>query len=418
MKRILVKGPALTQSGYGEHTRFILRSLRSRPDLFDVYFLNIKWGETSWLWEDNEERQWMDFILGKTMQFINNGGTFDISMQVTIPNEWEPLAPVNIGVTAGIESTKISPKWVEKSLIMDKIIVVSNHAKFGFDNTEYPATNNQTGEEFQAKTTCPVEVIGYPVKDLEAADIKLDLKHDFNFLTVGTWIIRKNLENTIKWFVEEFFDQEVGLVVKTSLAKNSVRDRIVTELRLKELLKDYTDRKCQIYLLHGELSETEMTALYQHEKIKSIVSLSHGEGFGLPLFEAAYNSLPVVSPEWGGQCDFLCMPTKTKSGKFKIRPMFSTVSCDIKPIQEQAYWAGVLEKDSHWCYPIEWNYKKTLRDVKKNYGKHKSNAKKLQKWVLKEFEESIQYQKICDLVYKPTQEETEWNETLSQIQMV
>ena len=163
MKKVIVKGPALSQSGYGEHTRFVLRSLRSRPDLFDVYFININWGQTSWISEDSEERRWLDFLLGKTIQYAQQGGKFDISLQVTVPNEFEPMASINIGVTAGVETTKIAPQWVEKSMNMDKIIVVSEHAKYGFDKTEYPAHNNETDEDFIAKVICPVEVVGYPV---------------------------------------------------------------------------------------------------------------------------------------------------------------------------------------------------------------------------------------------------------------
>ena len=136
MKKIVVKGPALSQSGYGEHTRFILRALRSKPEIFDIYLININWGQTGWLWEDTEERRWIDFLLNKTIHFGQQQGTFDLSLQVTIPNEWEHLAPVNIGVTAGIETTKIAPVWVEKSMQMDKIIVTTQHAKYGFENTE------------------------------------------------------------------------------------------------------------------------------------------------------------------------------------------------------------------------------------------------------------------------------------------
>ena len=40
MKTVLVKGPALSHSGYGEHTRFILRSLKSKPEAFDVFLIN------------------------------------------------------------------------------------------------------------------------------------------------------------------------------------------------------------------------------------------------------------------------------------------------------------------------------------------------------------------------------------------
>ena len=242
MKTVLVKGPALSHSGYGEHTRFILRSLKSKPEAFDVFLINTNWGATSWISDVNEEREWIDSLLSKTMHYTQAGGRFNISIQVTIPQEWEKLADYNIGATAGTETTKISPLWMQHSMEMDKIIVISEHAKYAFENTSYQATNNSTGEEFVAKVNCPIEVVNYPVKKVDQEKINLDLKYDFNFLTVGTWIVRKNLENTIKWFVEEFKDEEVGLIVKTSLAKNSIRDRRATEHRLKDMLKPYENQ--------------------------------------------------------------------------------------------------------------------------------------------------------------------------------
>ena len=418
MKKILVKGPALSHSGYGEHTRFVLRSLRNRPDLFDVYLININWGQTSWIANIDEERDWIDYLLNKTINYANSGGTFDISIQVTIPSEWDQLAPINIGATAGTETTKISPQWIEKSMMMDKIITISEHAKYAFENTAYPAVNNATGEEFNARVTCPLEVVGYPVKPVEQTNLNLDLKYYFNFLFVGTWIVRKNLEKTVKWFVEEFYDQEVGLILKTSKAKNSIRDRIHTENQLRTLLSEYEDRKCQIYLLHGDMTESEMKGLYNHPNVKALVSFSHGEGYGLPLFEAAYNGLPIIAPNWGGQVDFLNAPVKDKKGKTSFKPLFETVAFDVKPIQPEAVWEGVLIKDSMWCFPKEWNCKKSMRSVYKNYGAAKSRASKLQKWVLENFEEKLMYEKFSNLVWKPSEEEKEWNSLLDEIQVI
>jgi glycosyltransferase involved in cell wall biosynthesis len=418
MKKILVKGPALSHSGYGEHTRFILRSLRTQPSVFDIYLININWGSTSWISDANEEREWLDSLLGKTIQYTQSGGQFDMSIQVTIPQEWEIIAPYNIGATAGTETTKISPLWLEKSMMMDKIITISEHAKYGFENTSYPAVNNKTGEEFEAKVTCPIEVIGYPVKNVKQSNIELHLEHDFNFLTVGTFIERKNLENTIKWFVEEFYDKEVGLVVKTSMAKNSRKDRFITQNKLKSILQEYEDRTCKVYLLHGDLTEEEMTGLYNHPSIKALVSISHGEGYGLPLFEASYNALPIVATNWGGQVDFLNGPVKDKKGKTTFKPLFETVAYDIKPIQDTAIWENILIKESMWCFAKEWNYKKSLRSIFKNYGGAKSKAVKLQKWVLENFKEEDLQQKFCDHVYKPSKEEQEWGSMMNEIQMI
>ena len=138
-KKIIIKGPALSQTGYGEQTRFALRALRSRPDLFDLYLLNLEWGKSNHIIEDNEEHSWLVKLLQKTGHYVqssNGSPQFDISLQVTIPNEFEKMAPVNVGYTAGIESTKVSPQWLQKTNeIMDRLIVISNHAKHTFSNT-------------------------------------------------------------------------------------------------------------------------------------------------------------------------------------------------------------------------------------------------------------------------------------------
>ena len=128
-KRILVKAPALSRSGYGEQTRFAMRALRSVEDKLDIYLINIPWGHTGFITTDNEERHWLDSLLHKTILHTQEGGTFDLSLQVTIPNEWERIAPIDIGYTAGIETTKVAPHWIEKGNTVEKIIVVSNHAK-------------------------------------------------------------------------------------------------------------------------------------------------------------------------------------------------------------------------------------------------------------------------------------------------
>ena len=71
MKKVLLRAPILTQSGYGHHARTVLRALRTREDLFDVYLHAINWGTTSWMWEDSDERRWIDSRLEKTMNYVN-----------------------------------------------------------------------------------------------------------------------------------------------------------------------------------------------------------------------------------------------------------------------------------------------------------------------------------------------------------
>ena len=66
MAKIIVRGPALSQSGYGEHCRSVLAALKETDH--DIYLINVGWGETGWVYEDTEERRWIDSLIIKTAQ--------------------------------------------------------------------------------------------------------------------------------------------------------------------------------------------------------------------------------------------------------------------------------------------------------------------------------------------------------------
>ena len=406
IKRVLVRGPALTQSGYGEHTRFLLRSLRKNPDKFDVYLVALGWGQTGWLSEDTEERRWIDEIILKTHHYAQSGGQFDMSVQVSIPNEWERIAPYNVGVTAGIETTKVSPVWLERCNLMDKVITISEHSKQVLQDTVYQGVNRETKQPMTLKCDVPVEIVHYPVKDEKPDNLGIKLKYNFNYLMVSQWGPRKNIENAVKWWVEENYDEEVGLIIKTSLKNNSIMDK-----NLKGIIGSFLpeDSKCKIYLLHGDLTEPQMQSLYTHKKVKVLVNLSHGEGFGLPIFDAACHGMPVIAPGWSGHCDFLYMPQK--DGKSKA--MFADVNYDIAPVQDFAVWDGVIQKDSMWCYPQEGHYKMRLRQVRRNYDSWKKKAKTLRGWVRKEFDTSKQHQLFADSVYGEVVDVQSWLDELN-----
>lgn len=393
-KKILLRAPLLTRSGYGEQARFALRSLRAHEDEFDIFIQPLEWGKTSWINDLNEERDWIDQTIEKSIFYIQQGGKFDYSLQVTVPNEFEKIADINIGYTAGIETTKVAPQWLEKSNLMDRLIVVSNHSKEVFEKTVYTAVNQATKEEVPYTLQTPIDVVNYPVKKYDnLPELELELEYDFNFLCISQMGPRKNLPNLIKWFVKEFKDDEVGLVIKTNIMKNSLIDRLATEDKIKKVIASETkDKKCKIYLLHGDMTDEEIHSLYLHGKIKSFVSLTHGEGFGLPLFEAAYSGIPVVVPGWSGHCDFLFDEDK--------KAHFYNVSFDIQPIQEDAVWDGVVQKDSMWSFAREDSARNQMRKCYEDVLAGNITACEYAVELSERFEESKLYDQFAESVLK------------------
>ena len=300
MKTVLFRAPVLTQSGYGQHARQLVRWLLSHDDL-DVKFAALPWGDTPFILDRNA----LDGLVGRIMdRSVRLDHHADVTVQLQLPNEWDPsLAPVNVGVTAGVETDRCNPEWVAACNRMTTVIVPSQHAKTCLTSS--------------GTVTAPLHVIPEAYSDACAEQSLPDLPSfstPFNFLVFGQLTgtnpesDRKNIFYTIKWLCEAFKDDpDVGIVVKTNVGKNSLIDRNIT----RGLITSVTNEcRCgstcpRVHLIHGDMTEREVAALYRHPQIKALVTLTRGEGFGLPVLEAAASGLPVVATGWSGHLDFL-----------------------------------------------------------------------------------------------------------------
>jgi glycosyltransferase involved in cell wall biosynthesis len=388
--RILLEAPILTESGYGVHSRLIYDSLKDKG--YQIYTSVLNWGNTSWDTGYLEENPDLKESILRYGQFAeaskqnNNLPQFDIQIRVGIANEFEKKAQYSVLVTAGIETDRVSAEWLMRTHRgIDKIIVPSNHAKLSFIHTSYEVFNKANQQKTVLECACPVEVIPYPVVEHEKVDLNLNVDTNFNFLTIALLGPRKNIENSVSWFLEEFKDNpDVGLIIKTARAKNSLLDRDYTRKLLKAIRSRYKKSKCKLYLLHGSLTSDEIHSLIQHESVKAYYSTTHGEGYGLPIFEAAYSGVPVVATDWSAHVEFLTAPYK-ENGKTKDKKLFAKIDYDIGEVPKSAIWEPLIIEGSRWAYPKEASVKQQMRKMYKNYGMYKKWALSLQAHILENY---------------------------------
>ena len=317
---LVFQAPIFTRSGYGDHSRDILRSL-FKMEKYDVKIVPMRWGNTP---QDQADptSEFGQKMLSSVVTKLDRKP--DIFMQMSVANEFEPKGNFNIGITAGVETTILPKEFIDGSNKMDLVIVPSQFTKKLMLGTVYQEKNQQTGQIVkEVRITKPVEVLfegvdldrylNFPKSDMDVLD---GIKTDFNFLFVGHWLKghlgqdRKDIGMMIKTFCTVFKflpkDKRPGLILKTSHAGFSVIDRENIREKVDNILKDIDESDIPpIYILHGDLSDSEMGELYHHPKVKAMVSFTKGEGYGRPLAEFALSGKPLIVSRWSGQVDFL-----------------------------------------------------------------------------------------------------------------
>jgi len=423
--KVLLEAPILTQSGYGEHSRLVFEALKSIEGI-EIYINPLNWGNTSWASSVSdgmlEEINFRIKELIKVVEQSRASGqnpSFDAQIHVGIPSEFEKKAPYSVCVTAGIETDRVSPEWLIRTHKgIDRLVVPSEHAKLGFTQTSYEIINNQTGTQTVVECNSPVEVVPYPVKSSCTKDIGFTTSTEFNFLSVALLGPRKNIESMIKWFVEEFKEENVGLVLKTGQSKGGPIDKERTSTHLKNVLSPYGDRKCKVYLLHGDLEEDEVHSLYLRDDIHAYISTTHGEGYGLPIFEAAYSGLPIIATDWSAHTEFLTAPYK-EAGKTKDKKLFAKVNYKLGPIPKNVVWKDILVEGSNWAFPEEKSFKDQMRKVYKDYGMYKKWAQALKSNILETHKKEKILNKMAEaLIPVESRPDTDWLNALSEIEVL
>jgi glycosyltransferase involved in cell wall biosynthesis len=384
---IVVQGPITTRSGYGNHTRDLVTSL-IKANKYDIQIVALPWGSTpqNALEPGNPDHE----AIMQRIARQNITRQPDVFIQVSVPNEFG-LAPdgktamkigkYNIGVTAGIETTQVSHEFLSGCNRMDLIITTSEHSKKGFIDTVFDRIDEKTKQKTgELKLETPIEVL------FEGADLNVykkttdihptvikelsEIKNPFCYLFVGHWLKghmgqdRKDIGMMIKVFCEAFKDKAArnrpALILKTSNATFSIIDRDQITDKIQQIIKPYGHRIPEIYLLHGDLTDAEMNSLYNHPKVKAMVSFTKGEGFGRPLLEFSLTGKPVIASNWSGHTDFL-----------KHSVMLEGELTDIHKSAADKF----LLEGTKW-FTVNYNYAAgAIRDVMKNYKNYLIQSK-------------------------------------------
>jgi len=403
---ILVTAPVETRSGYGNHARDICRSL-IESNKYDVRIQSVRWGNTPMNALENDNPIHNE-IQKRLLRQPSLEKQPDLHLHIVIPNEFQKIGKKNIGITAGIEHSVPPASWIEGVNRMDMTIFTSEFSKKSFDEIEFTKFDNNTKQPIGSlKVEKPSDVLFEGAdtnvyKETNEISDKLKsefdkIEEDFCFLFVGHWLQgnlgedRKDVGMLIKTFLMMFKGkkEKPALILKTSSAGFSIMDRNELKRKINQIKNSMKlDDFPNIYILHGDLTDEEMNQLYNHPKVKTHITFTHGEGFGRPLLEASLSGKPIIAPVSTGQADFL-----EKEYVVELPHSMTKVPDSAFPKEYQnpeAVWSVV-------------NYNMAARlmvDVFQNYEKYKLRGKKLMIVNKEQFNHDEMSKKLLTMVDK------------------
>lgn len=370
-KNVVFQASVFSQSGYGAHARSIVRALWESKK-YNLQILPTGWGASSLSSSiDSHTKEILTYCCENQ---IPQGEDF-VFIHLGIPTEFRKVGKINIGITAGLEADSVPESWIAPCNILDGLIVPSTFVRDSF---------------VRGGVAVPIYVVPEDCESVETSESSsIALEPSFNFLTAGQWLLpgdRKNITQTIQMFCDTFIpSDDVGLVVKTYLRNNSSADSFIVKQNLATLLERNPNHP-PIYLLTGEMQEDEQQQLFQHPKIKAFLTLSHGEGWGRYVAQAAWSGLPILATGWSGYMDFL---------HAKNCNLFEYDLVEVPPAN---FHPNLFKRGMRWAQPRLDDVKRKMRRCVEGYTVAKQRALELQSMMQSQFSRTILQDKLVDAI--------------------
>lgn len=194
-------------------------------------------------------------------------------------------------------SEKAHPDYIGKLNMMDEIWIAS---KYGQEMLRNQHVNP------------PVYVmpLGVDIERYKPNAGKMDFgpTKEFVFLSVFRWSYRKGFDILLKAFMEEFSGEEDVTLLMVSRAVECTEDKSSSKIaedfaNVRQFVKKQDSELPHVALYAKPVHEKDMPKVYS--SANAFVLITRGEGFCLPIVEAAATELPIIASNVTAQRDFL-----------------------------------------------------------------------------------------------------------------
>ena len=264
---------------------------------------------------DSKNQHYISILSDQYNEIYNEFNIIKCLINVGVPNKIDRISRDKVEyrliLTASIQSDKVVADWINQFNNVDLVLTISDFSKQVMYNAET--------EELKLNTD--VKVVKYGTQkysdEIEIFNLN-EIEEQFCYLFVGQWQPgdlgqdRKNIGMLIFDFIKTFKDYKVkpALILKTHTDYYSKIGQYQIFKRIdyiKKLFKeDYQQNQLpNIYLLYGQLTDEQLIGLYRNDKVKAMISITHGQGWGLPIMQFMLNTTkPVIYSNWSAMLEY------------------------------------------------------------------------------------------------------------------
>jgi len=204
----------------------------------------------------------------------------------------------------------------------------------------------------------------------DIAPMEIEIPQAFKFIVTGAWLERKNLGNLLKTFARTFGkNEDVCLVVKTM--NLGLVESIEEEIKKLKI----SDNSGWIYVKEEDWPTSYLPSFYTMGHC--FVLPTHGEGWGLPIFEALACGIPVITTAYGAPNEVL------RDGTKKNEPLPGIHFLDYNLVKSRDKYEYL--KNNMWAEPNLMQLAEKMRYVYDNYAKEKKRAMETSKIIREKF---------------------------------